>query len=261
MSSSKKISISIVNFQSKDFLEKCLASIFRNIINYKAEIVVINNDKEENLEELLLKFPEIKIINQKKNVGFGTGHNIGAKEAQGEILLFLNPDTEILEDISPVINLFENENIGVVGLKLKKENGEIQEWSAGKETSLWRLIKNNIGFSASRKIWLSSKPIKADWVSGAAFFIRKDLFNKLGGFDENFFMYYEDEDLCKRVRESGRKILYYPLISIKHLGGKSFKKEKKQKQYFYSSQDYYFQKHLGSWQAIALKVLRKIFLH
>lgn len=128
--------------------------------------------------------------------------------------------------------------------------------------TLWDLIGNNIGFQRSKKIWESKEKIPCDWVSGAALFIRRELFQKLGGFDENFFMYYEDIDLCRRAKKIGSEVIHFPVVEIRHFGGKSFLKNSDglQKKYFYNSQDYYFKKHFGRKTAFITRLLRKIFI-
>lgn len=256
-----KLSISIVNFQSESFIEKCLASVFKYLENLDFEVIVVNNDASENLEEVKRNFPEVKIVNHKKNVGFGAGHNLGAKEAKGEIILFLNPDAELTNNVVPIIKLLEsNKSVGIAGPCLLADNGEIQAWSAGKETSLWGLIRNNLGMSPSKKFWKSAKRKEVHWVSGSALFIGRSLFEELSGFDESFFMFFEDEDLCKRAREKGSKVAHVPEVRIRHACGRSTKDKKLQKEWYYKSQEYYFQKHLGRWQALALRILRKAIL-
>lgn len=280
-----KLSIIIVNHQSQEYLEKCLASLESKIKNFNFEIFVVNNgDKEpcgmsfraldasQGVEEsrdpsaspnILLDFAQddMKIINSKENLGFGRACNLGAQEARGEILWFLNPDTEVVSGkISLLLDMFSNNSkVGIIGPRLITEEGKTQEWSAGTETTLWDIIKNNLGFPASKKIWESREKKECDWVSGAAMLVQKDLFQKIGGFDENFFMYFEDIDLCRRASQLGYKIIYYPDFVIKHFGGKSFKNNGEQKKLYYTSQDYYFQKHFGKITAFWVKVLRGIF--
>lgn len=256
-----KLSISIINFQSESFIEECLASVFTHLADLDFEVIVVNNDEKENLENVRKNFPKVKIIDHKRNVGFGAGHNLGAKKAEGEILLFLNPDTELLESITPIMEFFEkNKNIGIAGPRLLSGDGKIQPWIAGKETNLWNVVKNNFGISSGKKIWKSTRRKKTHWITGAAFFIRKSLWDNLGGFDENFFMFFEDEDLCKRARKAGSAVVYFPEVKAKHFGGRSTKDKEKQKEWYYKSQEYYFQKHLGRWQTLALKILRKAVL-
>lgn len=261
MPNSNRLSIVIVNYQSKDYLKACLASIFKQAENTFPEITVVNNDEKENVLALKEDFPEIKIIEAKKNIGFGKGANLGAASSHGEWLMFLNPDTELFSDCAKIFPLFEKDNrVGIIGPKLVDENNVLQEWIAGTEITLFSLIRNKLGFGQSKKIWESAVSREADWVSGAALAIRRDLFEELGGFDEKIFMYFEDIDLCKRVRAAGRKIIYFPEEKIKHLCGKSSANKKIQKKNYYAAQDYYFRKHYGRIYASLARFLRKIFV-
>lgn len=250
-----KISFIIVNYQSEKYLQKCISSIKEKVLKADCEIIVVNNDAH-NLEAELLE--GIKLINMGKNVGYGTACNAGAREARGEILCFLNPDTEIISDnIKELLDEFSNsQNIAIIGPKFINENNSIQEWITGVEITLWDVILNNVGVKRSKKIWESKVSVECAWVSGAAMFIRKILFEELKGFDERFFMYFEDIDLCKRAHNAGYKILYFPDFVIKHFGGKSFKDKKTQKNFFYASQDYYFRKHYKYILALIVKTLR-----
>ena len=247
-----ELSIIIVNYQSADYLKKCIASIFDKTRDISFEIIVVNNSREA-----IDKVADIKIVDAEEDLGFGKGQNLGAKNAKGEILWLLNADTEILSRNTQGIVKEVKEN-GVVGPRLLNEDNSMQSWSAGVEPTVWDLIRNNLGYPASQKVWESSKKREADWVSGASLFIRKELFDKLGGFDENFFMYFEDIDLCRRIREAGYRVIYFPEFSVRHFGGKSFKDKKLQKKYFYQSQDCYFKKHFGKFKSGLVKSLRKI---
>jgi GT2 family glycosyltransferase len=234
------LSIIIVNYKSEKNLEKCIASVREKLLSADYEIIVVNNDT--GLKSLPLE--NINWINAGGNIGFGTACNLGARSAQGELICFLNPDTEIIsENIGELASKLKNSgSLAVAGPKLLNENGKTQWWCAGKEFSLWRLIKNNVGLIESRKIWESRKEILADWVSGAAFFVKKEIFEKTGGFDELFFLYFEDEDLCRRIRALGYGILYCPEFTVLHKGGKSRDNFLKQKMHFFRSMLAYIRK-------------------
>ncbi len=253
------LSFVIVNYQSEKYLKDCISSIREKVLGVDCEIIIVNNDFVGNAYMRSLQLENVKIINNNKNVGFGSACNTGAKNTRGEILCFLNPDTEIVsENIQELLDEFgEDDKLAIIGPKLLNDKNEIQWWCAGMEVTMWDILLNNIGIKRSKKIWESSKKVECAWVSGAALFIKKNIFQKLGGFDEKFFMYFEDIDLCKRARNSGYKVLYCPYVVIKHLGGKSFENEKDQKLYFYKSQDYYFKKHLGKFIGGIVKILRK----
>lgn len=246
MQNSKLLSVIIVNYRSEHYLERCIASVYNYLEKDIFEIIVVNNDICEDLKRTSSNFAEIKIINQQRNIGFGAADNKGAREAHGKYLLFLNPDTEILsaEAVKILDKFAENKKIAAIGPRLLTDKGKTQEWCAGKEFTLWELIKNNIGLVESKKIWESQKEIFADWVSGAALFIRKEIFESIGGFDENFFMYFEDEDLCKRIRRAGYNVVYFPQVSILHHGGKSRKSPLKQKKQYFASLFYFFWKRM-----------------
>lgn len=250
MPNSKTIlSIISVNFESKEYLRGCIASVLKFLNHIENEIIIVNNDKSHLTAQDLAYFQEnkeITIINNGTNIGFGAGINAGVKKARGEYLLFLNPDAEILSaDLDKLLERFKkNSEIAAIGPKLTVKNNEPQEWCAGKELSFLQIIKNNLGAIESRKIWESKKEIFVDWVSGGAMFVRADVFRKIGGFDENFFMYFEDNDLCKRIRQSGYKILYAPNFEIKHLCGKSSKNKLIQKWHFFKSMAYYLIKYV-----------------
>lgn len=262
MSESKKLSVLIVNFASASYLEDCIASIYLKFGNFLSwEVIIINNDKDD-LSKFPLDFSRVKILNSNGNTGFGSGINMGAKEACGEFLLALNPDTEIIsENIESVLDEFsKDEKIGVISGRTTSRKGVSQPWSVGKELTFLELIMNNIGLSRSRKIWNSSKKIECDWATGTALFIKKDLFNKLGGFDENFFMYFEDMDLCKRIRNFGKKIIFFPEFEIYHSSGKSYLNKKLQKRHYYDSMEYYLKKHGKFKTQKFVKIIRKFFM-
>lgn len=257
----KKISVILVNYRSEKNIFRCLLSVKNFLRNVAHEIIIVNNDKEEDLNEVKKRFAEITIINQTKNIGFGRAINVGVEMAKGEILFFLNPDAEIVfGKIAEVARIFSGDkNVGILGCRIVSERGQVQPWIAGVEKTFWDLLKNNLGIKKSQKIWKAKQKTRADWVAATAMFIRKDLFNYLGGFDNNIFLYFEDVDLCARAAKTGAKIIFFPGFMVRHKGGASFKDKKAQKKYYYASQEYYFQKHCQKWEAVIIKLIGKIF--
>lgn len=255
----KKLSIIIVNYQSRNHLEKCLESL-NKFFAEKPQIVVVNNDRGEDLGNLKTSYPFFTLINNPENVGFGRAHNQGASVSRGEVLLFLNPDTEIIKgDIKSVLENLNSRGIGILGPQLLNQHDKVQPWSLGKEISLARLLKNNLGFyNDHKRLWESREKVEVGWISGAALFIKKSLFQKLGGFDENFFLYFEDVDLCQRARQTGEKVVFSPFFKIRHFeGGSNFPKGERKKQY-YKSQLYYFEKHRPFIEHKLLELTHKI---
>ncbi|EKE15630.1 MAG: hypothetical protein ACD_11C00116G0017 [uncultured bacterium] len=254
------LSFIIVNYNSELPLKRCLQSISKNVAGFDYEIIVVNNDRKPIWH--LEKDFGIKVIQTEKNIGFGPACNKGASFSQKKYLFFLNPDTVVnSKNISSIIDLFEKDvSLGIVGTGLLTEKLEPQQWSAGKETGILDIVLNNFGLPPSKKIWQSSSMIVADWVSGASLIVRKQDFLDLNGFDEKFFMYFEDMDLCRRIRLKNKEVVFFPLFEIIHVGGESFSDKKTQKKNYYQSQDYYFQKHLGILSSLILKLLRKFHI-
>ena len=253
------ISFIILNYQSEQYLKKCILSIKKNFSDVRHELIIVNNDTQA-LQVDFCKTND-QILNNYSNLGFSSACNLGAKKANGKILFFLNPDTEILDNkLTASLSFLEKESIGIIAPLLITADGRPQPWSGGKMITPLNTLAHNL---TKKRHFLNSdnSSIKRlEWVSGAAFLIRKELFEKVGGFDENFFMYFEDVDFCKRVRELKKEIILFPQSVVLHHGGGSIKSIQTQKQAYYTSQDYYFKKHFGPIQAFLIKFIRNIGL-
>ena len=248
------LTIQIVNYNSRKDLLSCLNSIRKNVPeNLKPQIIVVNNEPEGIGGDLGFS-PNAEVIEAKENLGFGRAHNLGVKRARGEFILFLNPDTRILPgSIAQMIDIFSlDEKIGVVGPLLVGESGNAEEEHCGFQKNPFSLVKSKIFRGANN----FAKPLEVDWISGGAMMIRRNLFEKLGGFDEKFFMYFEDVDLCLQAKRKGYRVIVNPKSRIFHKGGQSFSDNRLKKKYYYASQDYCLQKNFGPWQARAAKLLR-----
>ncbi|HCQ23224.1 MAG: glycosyltransferase [Aphanizomenon flos-aquae LD13] len=258
------VSIILVNYNGADVLIDCLNSLEKFIPKDNCEIIVVDNNSQDNSVDIINnKFPNIKLIKLPKNVGFGTGNNAGAKVAKGEFLFLLNTDTILTNNIFPhLIELMsENPDVGIIGPKLLFPDGSFQisfspEIGIKGEFAARKLHKDAENKSNLHIIEKDFQDIKeVDIVVGAAFFIRTDLFNLLGGFDEKFFMYFEESDLCQRVRNKGYKILYTPYISLIHIRGHSVNKiSNKMAVEYRRSQIYYYHKHRPMWEILMLKI-------
>lgn len=254
----------LVNYKSADLLSLWFASLTHTQLSPdQYEVIVVNNDADEkkSLERLAQQYT-FKLIHTPSNLGFGAACNLGANQATGKILSFLNPDTQFFSgDLHTVSKQFLNDaSIGIIGTKLLAHTDKVQEWSAGTKVTLWDIMRNNFGFPASKKYWESDQRVAVDWVSGASLFIPRNFFQKIHGFDESFFLYFEDIDLCMRTQQDKKKVLYFPDITIKHLSGHSMPSTIQQKRYYYASQDFYFAKHRPKWEGWCIKFLRWIFL-
>jgi hypothetical protein len=228
--SSKVLSIIIVNYKSKDYLRVCLNSIKKNLPSSKFEIILINNDHQEKLEDLDGNY---KIINNDRNLGFSKAVNQGINLAKNKFILLLNPDTIILDNSFWNLVKFaeKNESCGIIGPKIFKNNGQLQNSITRKPTFLTAIFE----FTSIRKLFPNNSISKHFYyknernnrirkvfaVSGACMLIKKGITKKIGYFDSEFFMYLEDVDFCWRANESNIDVIYLPTVEIMHLEGGS----------------------------------------
>ena len=222
------LSIIILNYRSKEFTAHCVETI-RASGKGDYEIIIIDNASGDNSAEYLHNaFPEIRVIANKKNLGYGAGNNIGIKQAKGDYVLVLNPDVEMgYPDMQKMIDYLKNyPDIGVLGPQLIYPDGVIQDSCRRfprlldliiKRTNLhrWKLFRKRMDDYLMYNID-SSKNQPVDWLVGAALMIPCSVFKKVGYFDERFFLFLEDTDLCRRVSEAGMKVIYFPEVKAAH---------------------------------------------
>jgi len=229
------LSIIIVNWNVSELLYKTLKAIVKNpptTENY--EVIVIDNKSSDNSCEMVKKyFPKTILIENKENKGFGSANNQGLSIAKGSVILFLNPDTEVQAGALDLYieKLNSSKEIGAMGVKLLNNDKSIQP-SCKRFPDLDTVVYNSFFFDVlfpKSKVfggyemsWFDyNQEIEVDQPMGAALGVRKDVLDKVGWFDENFFMYFEEVDLCFRVKKAGFKIVYYPQAEIIHHGGRS----------------------------------------
>ena len=258
------ISIIIINYKQKILTEECVRSVYENFKSYPFEVIIVNNSREESLEQLKSDYPDLSVI-ENENKGYSQANNSGAKTAAGEYLFFLNADTVIKSDfLKSFTEAFKDIKFGAAGLKLKNPDGSFQ-LSFWKENNFFNEIKNKseeAEFREKNKRFISEKEkeygrIKeVDWVTGAAMIVRKDNFEKVNGFDEDYFLYYEDADICKRFENIGLKNYFYPGSEIIHFKGENVNSEFQSGTYFHSkeSQLKYYRKHNNFFNVLALRI-------
>lgn len=257
------VSIIIINFKQKKYLADCIDSIFNSIKSVEFEIIIINNSPEEKLNEIVEKYNSVRVIDN-SNFGFSQGNNLGARNAKGEYLFFLNPDTIIKKDIfKDFFETFSNRNYGAVGFKLFYPDGTFQI-SFGLENNIKNEKinkKSEKSFNKRDKVFMNevetlySEPEEVDWVSGAAMIMKKVVFDVIGQFDERYFLYYEDADLCKRLKDMGYQVYFFPYSEIIHFKGENTNEEFNEEAYYYSkkSQLHYYKKYNSLMQNIMLR--------
>lgn len=234
-----KLSIIIVNYNVKYFLYQCLKSIRASQCSFDYEVIVVDNHSRDHSHEFIpQQFPSVKYLYLPENLGFSKANNVGLKEAQGEYILFLNPDTLIAEDTLAICVDFMDQHpeAGALGVKMIDASGQyLPESKRGlptPETAFYKVTGLSSLFPGSKKInryhlgYLDKNELnEVEILSGAFMMVRKNILNQTGGFDENYFMYGEDIDLSYRIRLLGYKNYYLPYTTILHYKGESTKKD------------------------------------
>jgi len=221
----------VVTYNSEGTIEGCLEGLMRDrdkgIIS---DIVVVDNASCDRTRSILRsKYSEVKLVEPFKNIGYGSACNLGVKDAKTKYILFLNPDLVVPEGAIPKMVSFldGNPSVAVVGGWLEDEKG-IPNYSFRRFPSLSmaffhrespvRRILSKIGITGGYITHLKppEKPIEVDWVLGAFMMVRRDIFDEIGGFDEGFFLYQEDVDLCYRLKLMGYSVYHLPDVRITH---------------------------------------------
>ncbi len=265
-----KLSIIIVSWNVRELLRKCLTSIFYQT-KIPFEVIVVDNASHDGSAEMVAKeFPRVRLIRNTKNIGFGKANNQGVKLARGEYVIFLNDDTEIKSSAldKMVAYLAAHPDVGVVGARLLNPDGSLQRGTARQFPDFKVLATMLLGWHSFllHKKWLRrhylldetfSRDTAVDQVMGASLMTRQDLLDRLGGFDEEFWIWFEEMDLCQRYKEAGYKIQVVSQAAIIHHQGKSFVQIFKLKKFCQLSRSLliYSRKHLLYYQFLCLALL------
>ncbi|MCX6315892.1 MAG: glycosyltransferase [Bacteroidetes bacterium] len=259
-----QVSVIIVNYNVKHFLEQCLCSVRQALALTDGEIIVVDNDSsDKSLEYLEPRFPDVQFIANNENLGFAKACNQGLSKARGRYILFLNPDTIIPEDCLQQCILFieQHPDAGAVGVKMLDGSGyflkESKRAFPSPMTSLYKLsglsklFPRSATFSRYHLGHLDeNKSNEVDVLAGAFMMIRKEVLDKTGSFDETFFMYGEDVDLSYRIQKSGYKNYYFAGSSILHFKGESTRKgSMNYVRMFYNAMSIFVKKHYGGSRA------------
>lgn len=257
-----KLTISIVNYNGGDYLLKCLQSI--NRVRNEADITtyVIDNDSaDDSIEKIKLRLPGVKIIKNDQNLGFGKANNQVLKNLKDEFVLILNPDVYLEKGVLKTVLDYMKNNLDVGGATcaINLPNGQLDLTAhRGFPTPLASLL---YFLGDDSKYHLTNQDMtkihEVDAITGAFFMTRKSVLEKVGFFDEDFFMYGEDIDLCMRIKKKGFKIVYIPTVKILHHKGISsglkkhsqtsttanFETRRKSVNYFYQAMKIFYKKH------------------
>lgn len=260
------LSIVIVSWNVKKLLEECLESIWKNQENLTLEVFVSDNASSDGTAEMVkTKFPQVKYIQNEGNIGFPKANNRALRYAQGKYFLFLNPDTIVAPNALPEMVKFmeEHPKCGALGPKLLNPDETLQPSCRSfptLETQLYTTFFLDVLFPKSKifgkylmSYWNHDEIKEVDQPMGSALLVRRNALDKVCCFDENIFIWYDEVDLCYRIKKADWKIYFTPKAKIFHYGGQSFKQWKGIRKSLWGayvwrkSRNYFFRKYYGSW--------------
>lgn len=255
------LSIIIVNYNVKEFLQNLLHSIDQASKHHNVEVIVADNASDDGSVDILRnKYPDVKLIANKDNVGFGKANNQGLEISSGRYLLLINPDTIVKEDTFEHLINFMNKSpeVGMVGCKVLNPDGTLQlacrrsfpgPWTSfTKITGLSSFFPKSKLFGRYNMTYLNeNESYEVDAISGCFMFLRREVYEATKGFDPQFFMYGEDLDLCFRTQKAGYKVYYYHQTEIIHYKGESTKRSSiDETKIFYEAMQIFVKKHLSA---------------
>jgi N-acetylglucosaminyl-diphospho-decaprenol L-rhamnosyltransferase len=267
------LTVIVVNWNTRELLRACLASVGRHTSGLSYEIVVVDNGSTDGSVDMIRNdFPAVTLIANPDNRGFAAANNQGIRAANGWAIVLLNSDTELVENSLGVLYrfLFSNDKFGAVGGRLVYPGGAPQ-WSYGFAPSLgrmlWITVSGLLRISWGRKPPAvipqeGEGPLQVEYVVGADLMLKKSVLDQVGVLDESFFAYAEETDLCTRIRQRGYKVWFTPETSIVHRIGSSFGPETLPRlRIYYTSLFLYMKKHQGGYALAKAYLLAKFGMH
>jgi GT2 family glycosyltransferase len=251
-----KLSVIILNYNVRYFLEQCILSVQKALEGIDGEIIVVDNaSSDDSCEMMKAKFPNIKLIENASNFGFSKGNNIGVAQAKGEYICILNPDTVVTEDtFAKILNSksqIPNSQLGIIGCKLidgtgnflpESKRGVPSPWVAF--TKIFGLYKISNYFGKYYAQHLSENQSgNVDILVGAFMMMKRELYHEVGGFDENCFMYSDDIDLSYLVLKTGKFNYYFHDTSVIHYKGESTVRDETYMKRFQEAMQFFYNKH------------------
>ncbi len=262
-----KLSICIVSWNTKELLQQCLSSIYKYPPKCEFEVFVTDNNSPDGTPDMVAKdFPQVFLIKNKENLGFAGANNQIIEKAKGKHILLLNPDTEVFDgSMDTLINFLDNnKDAGVVAPKLVNSDGSLQRSCMGFPT-LGAMVMRQLFLEAllpfnpyTKKYLMSGfkhdKLAEVDQPMGACLLVRKEIIDKIGPFDSGYYMFFDEVDLCFRIKKAGWKIFFDPASTVMHHGGTAVKKWSpfKLSKVWTASRNHFFKKHYGDPALFAL---------
>ncbi|MBI4261238.1 MAG: glycosyltransferase family 2 protein [Actinobacteria bacterium] len=259
------VAVVVVDYDAGDHLLRCLESVHRHAGDASLEVVVVDNASRDGSAEAAGEaHPGVRVLRNAENQGFARAANRGIRETSAPFVLLLNPDAEIAAGtLSGLRKLaLDRPRAGVIGPMIRGTDGE--PYLSGRRVpglgeALGHVLLgpflpgNRFTRAYTMADWDRTTERGVDWISGSAMFLRREALEEVGDFDERFFMYAEDVDICTRLRAAGWKVLFSPEVEVRHVGGVATRRDPRMPlEHSRSAYRYFAKHHAGGWRAVLL---------
>jgi len=251
------LSIVLLNYNTRDLTLASLARLLPRATEQGWQVIVVDSSSTDgSAEAVSAAFPAVTLVPMAENRGYAAGNNRGLAVATGEAVVLLNSDA--LAEVAHLQALAEylaaNPPVGAISAGLRTAEGEPQAFAYGSDPSPAYLLRRGIGRLLRLPPlhnWAATEPMTVDWVSGACLCVRQEVIQQVGGLDENFFLYFEDVDWCRRMRQAGWRVVYNPSVRVVHWGGRSQPSRRIANRHYTESLRYFYSKYYGrAWTAV-----------
>lgn len=259
------ISVIVLTYNTRDLVLQCVAGFYAHAVASGWQILVVDNGSTDDTAWAVKeRFPTIELIRSERNLGFAAGNNLGLRRATGHVVVLMNSDIITTADtIAEMAEaLLSQPDIGALSPRLLTPDGKPQPFAFGDDPTLGYLLRRGLKTLlglGSMHPWDVAYPVIVDWVSGACMLVRREAIEQVGLLDERFFLYFEDNDWCLRMRRAGWRIVYDPRFEVAHVGGASLPQRHQAASFYYQSLIRFYEKHYGLVRTLILKMLLPIY--
>ena len=259
------VSLVLLNYNTRALTLESLARLAPDALALGWQVIVVDNASADGSADAVgAAFPAVQLLRLRENRGYAAGNNRGLEVAQGDFVVLLNSDVLVgVAGLQALVDyLAGNPAVGAVSAGLRTAEGAAQAFAFGSDPSPAYLLRRGIGRLLALPplhSWDTYEPLAVDWVSGACVCVRREVIEQIGGLDEGFFLYFEDVDWCRRMREAGWQVVYNPTVSVVHLGGQSQPERRVANRHYAESLARYYDKWNGRVWGRAIRRLYGLF--
>lgn len=243
------VSVIVLSYNTSDLTLTCLRQFAADAAAAGWQVIVVDNGSQDGTAAAVAQaLPQIEVVRSEYNRGFAGGNNLGLARAQGEAIILMNSDVLAPFSVLAMLPTFlqQHPEVGALSPQLLTQEGAPQAFAFGSDPTLSYLLTRGLRRLLGRRPlhdWSVAVPIEVDWISGACMCVRRAAIEQVGALDEQFFLYFEDNDWCLRMRTGGWKVMYVPTLAVVHLGGRSEPARRIADGYYRNSLHHFYQKH------------------